>query len=218
MRGRWSVVLTWVLALPGLVALAPALAGAELVLEDGQVLSGTSVERRGDLFHLELASGGVLPIPVELVLELRLTGEEPAESESDPDEVPAQPAPTAEGAEDEPASGMRRSEPRTLAGRPGGAELRKPHEQLAVLGPPARFRRGVFDPVWRPSSDWGGPATDVTQFNPARWYRPPIDPRWQPSSDYTRGSDVTQFNPVHWYRPPISSTWWPTDGFRREDD
>ena len=48
--------------------------GAELVLEDGQRLSGRSVERKGDLTCC-VSIRTRLPIPVELVAELRLTGD-----------------------------------------------------------------------------------------------------------------------------------------------
>lgn len=202
-------------ALAALVlASLPAAGAAELVLDDGQVLTGESLERKDDLYLLELESGSVLPIPIELVLEIRLTGDDDEQAER----ADVEPQERAELDDDAPASGIEPAEPRTLAGRPGGADLQDRPEQLAVLGPPARFARGVIDPVWRPRSDWGGRETDVTQFNPARWYRPPIDFRWRPTSNYTRATDVTNFDPADWYRPPIDSTWWPTDGFRRDDD
>ena len=49
---------------------ATALAGAELVLEDGQVLQGADVQRDGELYVLELDSGATLTIPVELVKDV----------------------------------------------------------------------------------------------------------------------------------------------------
>jgi hypothetical protein len=173
------------------LAAVPAVhAGAELVLEDGQRIVGESVERKGGLYHVQLETGNVLPIPVALVAEVRLTGED-------------EPQPT----------GLRVAKPETLVGPPGAADLPKPYEQLAVFGEPARFRRGPIDPTWRmPPSDYV-PDPSLNNFNPARWYVPPIDPTWRPRSGL-RG-DVTNFNPARWYRAPIDPTWWPTDGFRK---
>ncbi len=174
-----------------LVAIS-AFAGAELVLEDGQVLSGKSVERKKDLYFLELSTENVLPVPAELVRELRLTGED-------------DPAPT----------GLRPAEAETLVGPPGKIEFPNTAEQLAVLDQGrSRFQAGWLDPVWRPSSDWTFDPS-MNNFNPARWYQAPIDPTWTPSSAFGASGDVTDFNPARWIEAPIDSTWWPTDGFRK---
>ena len=178
----------------GLLLLAPPVAaGAELVLADGPVLSGVSVERKEGFYLLALETEDVLPVPVELVDELRLTGED-----------------------DPPASGVRDDGPEVLAGPPaGGTDLPGPAEQLRVLREStARFRENLVDPYWRPESDWRNDPS-LNNFNPSRWYRPPIDPEWKFSSVFKQSDDRTEFNPARWYRAPIDATWWPSDGFQR---
>jgi hypothetical protein len=183
--GRSSVI-PLVLAL---ATVGPARGDAELVLEDGQRIAGREVERKGDLYLVELETGNVMPVPVALVTEVRLTGEDV-------------PEPTA----------FRVAQGETIVGHPAGPRLPKPHEQLAVFGEPSRFVRAPIDPTWYPESAYDtDPA--LNNFNPARWYVPPIDPIWRPRSGL-RG-DVTNFNPARWYHSPIDPTWWPTDGFRR---
>lgn len=177
-------------ALASCVAALPAAAGAELLLEDGQLIEGRAVQRKDALYLLELDTGGVLPVPVELVRQVRLTG--------DDDPVPG---------------GLQPAEPQTLAGRPGGPALPSPHEQVEVLGDGSRFQRNVIDPHWQPTSDWRMDP-ELNNFNPARWYKAPIDSTWHPRSAYRASTDVTQFNPARWYASPIDPTWWPTDGFR----
>ena len=63
---RYATSLTLVL----IVTMVPALAGADLVLHDGEVLEGVSVERKGLLYMLENEDGDVIPVPVELVQQL----------------------------------------------------------------------------------------------------------------------------------------------------
>lgn len=183
---RWLLRLL-VAALSG--AVAPALAGAELVLDDGRTLSGTSVERRDENYLLTLEADEVMAVPVALVREVRLTGDDA-------------PAPT----------GIEVGEPRTLVGPPGGVQLPARAQQLASFGPPANFRKGTLDPVWQPRDGWLRPG--VTQFSPARWAKSPLDPTWTPRSAFSANQDVTQFNPARWARSPVDTTWWPTDGFR----
>ena len=170
----------------------PVLAGAELVLSDDQHLKGVSVEKKEGFYLLELETGDVLPVPIELVRELRLTGKD-----------------------DPPASGLRDAEPETLVGPPGGVDLPRRGDQLRVLqDSTATFRDNLIDPYWRPESDWVDDPS-LNNFNPARWYQPPIDPEWKFSSVYKQSEDQTNFNPARWYRSSIESNWWPSDGFDR---
>jgi hypothetical protein len=174
-----------------LLACLPARAGAELLLEDGQVLRGSAVERKDELYYLQLETDGVLPVPVALVKEVRLTG-----------------------ADDPPATGMKEATPRALAGPPGAPAPPDRTRQTEALGEPASFRRGAVDTTFVPTSDLDL-SLEKNQFNPTRWFSAPIDPSWIPYSAYRAGSDVTHFNPVRWTPSPIDATWWPADGFEK---
>jgi len=173
------------------LAVSMARAGAELLLQDGRTLSGSAVRRQGMNYHLTQADGQVLTIPVELVRELRLVEEGP----------PApRPAPTA----------MRAEGPEVLAGPPDPVEPPMVEDQLAVLGPKAEFRPGIFDPIWVPSSDW---TLDPAQndFNPARWFTAPIDPQWTPLSAFDGRVDVFARSHSKWAASLVDSAWWPTE-------
>ena len=165
-----------------------ARAGAELTLQDGKVLSGTTLERtREGVYLLTQKDGEVVTIPVELVKKLHLT--------SDDDPAP---------------SGIRETGAGAIVGPP--VEPPKTHEQLAAFGrPPATFRRGPVETLWVPQSGLG---PDVSDFNPARWFRAPTDPTWTPVSAFKSSKDVTQFSPVRWYSAPTDPIWRPTNGFR----
>lgn len=180
-----------------LLAALPAMAGAELQLVDGRTLKGESVERKGSLYLLSVEGDAVLPIPIDLVRRVRLTG----------DAAPA-------------ASGMRPAVARTLVGQPDGPKLADTPEQLGVFSKsnsPRSSAVDVISPAWRPGSGQRTPA-DVTEFNPVRWYRAPIDPNWQPTSAFKQQNDVTEFSPARWYQAPLPATWWPRDGFQREPE
>ena len=195
MRVRRIPALFVIAAVVACAAAPAARAGAELVLLDGQVVVGESVERRADTFYLELATGDRLAVPAALVRELRLTGDD-----------------------DPPISGLRAAQPQTVAGPPDVPDIPGRAEQVAVLGDAAApLSRGVVDPIWRPQVTWPlDPATNA--FNPARWAAAPIDPYWRPVSVFRSSSDVTQFNPARWYGSPIDPTWSPRDSFRRRID
>jgi hypothetical protein len=178
------------LLLIALLAFSPALAGAELTLKDGTVLSGTDVELKGDVYVLHTSSDAALSIPWQLVSKVRLIG----------DDVPA-------------PSGIRLTKAQQLAGPPQKPSTPGYREQLAAFGrPPAHFRDSPIPSRFHPTSDIGE-ATDVTEFNPARWYQPPIDPIWTPPSAFSKADDRTEFNPARWYRAPVDATWRPVDAF-----
>ena len=173
-----------------LLAVLPAWAGAELILKDGTVLSGTDLELKGDVYVLRTSSDAALSIPWQLVSRVRLIGED-------------LPAP----------SGIRLSTPQQLAGPPQAPQTPGYREQLAAFGrPPARFQDSPIESRFYPTSDIGE-ATDVTEFNPARWYQAPVDPIWTPRSAFSRADDRTEFNPARWYRSPVDATWRPVDAF-----
>jgi hypothetical protein len=178
------------LALLALLVVSPALAGAELTLKDGTVLSGIDLELKGDVYVLRTSSDAALSIPWQLVSRVRLIG----------DDVPA-------------PSGMRFTHAQQLAGPPDRPETPGYREQLEAFGrPPSRFPQSPIPSRWFPTSDIGE-ATDVTEFNPSRWYQAPIDPIFTPQSAFSRADDRTEFNPARWYRAPMDPTWRPVDGF-----
>ncbi len=76
----------------------PAAAGVKLFLEDGQVLEGRSMERKGSMYLLTLETDNVLPIPVPLVAGIERT--------EDKDSLPG---------------GLTKAEAVTLAGDPAAA-------------------------------------------------------------------------------------------------
>lgn len=171
------------------VTSGPAAATAQLVLRDGRVLEGESVERRDELFFLKQKDGSVSAIPAESVKELRL--------QDDPDAAP---------------SGIKLATPKTLAGsspepvRPGGTD-----EQLGAFPKPITAPHPEPVPTgWMPTDSLAG--RDVTEFRPAHWYRSPIDPLWVPVSAFTNRTDVTNFRPTRWTRV-IEYTWVPKDGW-----
>ena len=180
------------LALIALASGAPAAAGARLRLIDGQVIEGSAVERKAELYVLELEGGDRLTIPLQLVAEVSLTGED------DPD-----------------VTAFVETQGRTLIGPPDGVELPRKDEQLEALGRPARFRKSVVESTWTPSSDWEMDPAKNNNWNPARWTTSPIDWKWTPRSVFRKSSDVTEFSPVRWAQSPIPYTWWPQDGFKR---
>ena len=83
----------------------PAAAGVKLILEDGQVIEGRSVERKESMYLLTLETENVLPIPALLVAQVEWTAED----------------------------GLTKAEPRTLAGNPAMAKLPTLTEQMQVL-------------------------------------------------------------------------------------
>lgn len=183
MRAGAVVLLAAVLA-------SPVLAGAEMTLKDGTVLSGTDLELKGDVYVLRTSSDAALSIPWQLVTRVRLIG----------DDVPA-------------PSGIRFTHAQQLAGAKDPPATPGYREQLGAFGrPPSRFPQAPVQDRWYPSSDIGED-TDVTEFNPARWYQPPIDPIFTPRSAFSKADDRTEFNPARWYRAPMDSTWRPVDGF-----
>ncbi|MBZ5638177.1 MAG: hypothetical protein LAO51_05380 [Acidobacteriia bacterium] len=178
--------LATIMAVLGFLATA-VWAGADLVLVDGTLLRGRSVERKGNTYFLTTNRDNVIAVPVELVKEMRLTG-----------------------GDAKPPTGLVYAGPMTLA----GPELTLPgrRESLAAFGrPPALFQGSPMSFRWYPTNAYQG--KDATQFNPVVWAQTTIDPIWSPLPAYTPSSDVTQFHPVLWRQPLIDPIWRPRDGF-----
>jgi hypothetical protein len=215
------------IVLAALIAL-PALAGAELVLQDGQVLKGESIERKGDLYELVLPGGGRLPVPAGLVRQIHLSGDGSAVDVSIKPAAPPKaktasktkpPAKTAKAATPKPAprapGGLTAAPPQTLAGPPGPVRPPELKEQLGVMrNNRSVFAPSVINPGFTPHSDWDL-SLGRNEFRPSRWAPSVIDPNWSPRPAYTTESDVTGFNPVRWFEAPIDPRWYPSDGFRR---
>ena len=188
---RRAICIAWILVL----AAVPATAGAKLLLSDGTVLEGASVERK-DAFYLlrvedEDGTEEVVAVPAQLVEQMRLSAGD-------------DPAPT----------GLRAAKPQTLSGSEDTPDLPKTDEMLFIFGEPARsYARGVVDPRWRPRSDWDN-GLYRNQFNPARWFKAPVDPTFIPKSAYRQSQDVTRFDPARWYSAPLDPVWRPRDGWR----
>ena len=178
---------------------AAAGAGAELVLEDGQVLKGTELERKDDLYILHLATGGLLTLPAALVKEFRLTAEgEPEEKQTTP-------------------TGLRETEPEELSGAGATPPLPRRGEQIEAFDkPPARFRNSIIDPAWRPESDWTDDP-ELNNFNPSRWYNAPIDSTWRPESAFDNSIDVFRGSRSSWQRSIVDPSWTPTDSFGKRE-
>lgn len=178
------------LLLAAFLCCGTVLAGARIELSDGQHLSGTDLRLVGTDYLLELESGKVVSVPVELVASVRLTGGEDPDEESVP-------------------NGLTFIAPQQLAGEP--VTLRRAHEQLEVFDEPASFARGVVDSDWRPRGEWAHrpPGLD---FNPARWANGVIDPYWIPRSGFP-SRDVLRPGRAGWRPDIIDMTWRPADGF-----
>jgi hypothetical protein len=173
------------------------LAGAELLLYDGQILEGVSVRRDDQVYVVRLEAGGVVTIPVTLVKEVRLGGE--------PDPPPVREAPT----------GFRSDGPETLAG--GLVAPPRTSEQLAVLGTPAQFQGGIRDPNWQPTSDWDNDPTKNNNWAPSKWADNVIDPEWKPESAFDADKDVLASGKSTFSDNIVDNSWQPEDGFNKKD-
>jgi hypothetical protein len=184
------------------------IAATELVLQDGRVITGVEVGRDGDNYVLVLESGDSIVIPAVLVKTVRLTGpfgpHDPL-TPAQPEDLGAPPPPG--------PSGIVRSEARTLA----GTTVRAPTtaEQLAALGPPAKFQQDVVDNGWEPASDWDPDPVRQNNFAPSTWSKGVIDSNWQPKSAFDPSKDVLEDSRSTFQQGVIDSSWTPTDGFAR---
>ena len=192
---RSQYILMVALALVG----SAVLAGAELLLTDGQLLEGVNVRRDGDVYLVSLEAGGVLTIPVALVKEVRLGGA------PDPPPKPARQAPTA----------FRNEGPETLAGTP--VTPPKTSEQTAVFGEPAKFQSGIRNPDWHPTSDWDNDPTKNNNWAPSKWADDIIDSNWEPESAFDADKDVLASGKSTFSDSIIDNSWQPEDGFKKND-
>ena len=199
-------ILPWLVAL---LAAIPAVGGVGLLLDNGDLIEGQEVERKGGHYLLRVG-GQRVAIPVELVREVRLTGDGrrsdrapraiAGHEDPSPRPLPVLPLDTVPDAAppDEP---------------PDLPEAQdRPLDPLEVFGDPSsKFPGDVIESRWLPATDW-----DVERGSDvdgrSRWNRPPIETRWRPEQELSSESDVTQFRPARWSRGR-SYRWVPEDGF-----
>ncbi|GEM_PF-4378048 len=201
------LVFPWILLLS-----APLFAGATLTLQDGQVLKGTDLQRKGSFYILHLATGGFITLPVDVVKEFALT------DEGEPDGAPALknqatgspvqrilPDRRTESEEETADESPPETAPPVLPGR---------QDMIDPLGKKSSvFRNGVVDPNWTPSSDWDMD-TERNNFRPTRWSESPLDPSWNPTSWFSDRPDSFDGRSVHWQRSVVDNGWTPSDGFQ----
>lgn len=182
-----------------LLLLAPerASAGAFIRMQDGRVLEGKSVSRDGDLYLLELEDGGVVTLPVSLVVEVGLKQEAPPPP---PDEPPQMLPPA--------------TRPWGEAGVIAGTYIPPPttQEQLAVFGKPAEFQQSPVVSTLNPTYWEMDP--EEANWNPSKWAQAPTDPNWHPTSAYDMNKDVLADSRSTWATSPTNPNWQPTDGFK----
>lgn len=201
-----------------LLALSILLAAAEVVLGDGQILQAAEVRQENGNYLIVMDTGETLSIPVELVQEVRLTGQK-------------RPEPRREGAfvYDDPQNlagpdildddklgptGLKKSQPQTLAGQAVRPPSRS--EQTAALGPPAQFQQGLSDPTWRPETDWNMDPSVQNNWAPSTWSKNIVDSDWQPESAYDPKADVLADSRSTFTDSIVDNSWQPTDGFAKK--
>jgi hypothetical protein len=168
------------------LVVAASSAAAELELRDGKRLKGRNIGKEAGNYTLELESGALLILPVELVARVLTDG-----------------APSA--IEKASAAGQEAGE-----GPAPGAPL-KAGEFRSVAG----FRRALSDPGWRPENSTE-PAPSLDEFIPSRWYRAPIDAQSKLDSQYSVADDELRFGSSRWSRSVALPAWRPEDGFSEE--
>lgn len=207
-------------ALPILLLLAlcsqSMLAEVELLLVDGNVISGTEVVRKEGEYLLTTEAGDVVVIPAQLVASVSLKAAsepiDPAPLSTAPSEqLAGDPVPLDDP--DAPASGVQKADPQVLAGEPVKPVTAK--EATEMLGEPSQFQKGVVDPSWQPSSDWDM-NPENNNFAPSTWSKSIVDNSWTPESDYTGGNDVSNFAPSTFSDGVIDNSWQPEDGFKKK--
>jgi len=211
-----------------LLALSIFLAAAEVVLGDGQILHAAEVRQENGNYLIVMDTGETLSIPVELVKEVRLTGQKKPEPKvlagqdvNRPGRVPGlvkAEAQTLAGQDvlaEGNVPGLVLSEPRTLAGDP--VRLPSRSEQTAALGPPAKFQKGISDPTWHPETDWNMDPHEQNNWAPSKWAENVIDPTWEPESDWDMDMQKqNNFAPSTWSESVIDNSWQPTDSFAKK--
>src|SRR5262245_16644459 len=112
--------------------LSPLLAGAAIVLTDGQVIRGSEVVRQGDSYLVRMEGGSAVSVRGGLGKEVRVEDDAPPKSAYD---------------------GIYETTPKTLAGPPpSNYPSQDPKDQLKVFGPPTRWSDNAVDTTWTPTN------------------------------------------------------------------
>jgi len=172
-----------------LFAGALAEASSSLVLTDGQIIKGTSVERQGDSYLVTMEGGNTVSFPSALVKEIKI------EEDAKP------PAPP----------GFDTSGPKTLAGPPV-LPSQDPRDQLKVMGPPTKWSKDAVDTTWVPTNAYD-PNVDVMAGSRSTWSKSAVDTTWVPKDAYDTSKDVMAGSRSTWSKSAVDTTWQPTDSF-----
>lgn len=210
MRGSIGVAL-----LVAVGAWSSALAGTEVVLQDGQVIQATDVRREGDNFLITLPTGGTASLPAGSVAAVRLGDDPPPPADAKPvttggitysDKGTHISGPKLEGNKDFPA----------VVSGPDVKPL-SPGDQQKVFGAPSQFQGDITNQqAWAPKSDMNMDPTQTNNWAPSTWAPDIVDSRWEPTSGFDTTKDVLADSKSTFQKGVIDSTWAPSDGFRKE--
>ena len=197
----------WLL-LPVLLAAPAVLADAHLVLQDGQVLSGTSVELQDDLYLLTLESGDVLPLPVALVREVHRSATPKQDDEAE-DEIDSLPILETEivpvQTREQPSAHIGVTErPRRLIELPDGGRSA------------SNFSQSLVDPDFRLSSGYEENSM-LGVFDTSFWTDGVLDSNWVDESGFDLPEGVPALRPDRWNKAAQRPFWKPKEGFADDD-
>ena len=196
----------WVCALLAVLPAASVVSADDhLVLSDGQVLSGSSVELQGDLYLLTLDSGDVLPIPVALVREVHRAAKPEPGTEADKEEADVLPI----------------FETEILIDRAPAV----PSEDLGVAERPRRlielpddgrsastFSQSLVDSVFRLGSDYEEKSM-LGVFDTSFWPGGSFDSDWKMKSAFELPEGQPATHPDRWNDAAQRPIWKPKEGF-----
>jgi hypothetical protein len=183
-----SLRLAPLVAASAVLACLPALAGASIILTDGQVIKGTELSRDGDSYVMTMEGGNKSTFPAALVKEIRLEDDAP-----------------------KPSPPFDFTKPKTLAG-PAKLPSQDPKDQLKVLGPPTRWSKSALDTTWEPKDAYD-PSKDVLAGSRSTWAKNAVDTMWTPTDAYASSKDVWARSHSTWTKDVVDTTWTPTDGW-----
>jgi hypothetical protein len=198
--------LPWVCALLAVLPAASVVSADDhLVLSDGQVLSGSSVELQGDLYLLTLESGDVLPLPVALVREVHRAAKPEPSTDADNEDLDVLPV----------------FETEILTDR--AREL--PSEDLGVVERPRRlielpddgrsastFSQSLVDPDFRLTSGYEQNSM-LGVFDTSFWPGATLDSDWGMESGFELPEGEPATHPDRWNKAAQGPIWKPKEGF-----
>lgn len=239
MRKGTGILGLAVLAVAGVVS-----AGVDVVLVDGRRIAATAVERRGEVYVLDLPGGGRTTLPLSVVDGLRFSvGDVPVPEAGSPRvEIALTDGRILDGIALERREGLY-----LLTRRPGETVSLPEDLVLAVRlsepssppARPARPRRNDPEPADRarppssvdaddavkapdapprartlPSSRPPSRTEQLAVFGDASVFPVPRIPTWRPRGAYGEQRNAAGFRPTTWRRAPYDPTWTPQSSFR----